>query len=109
MIPPVPDFQEQCYYHIFSGGTGCAKIFNPVISKGLRITFPTGVFPQMTQWKMMGERDYVLGLEPATNTLEGRKTIAEKGELKTLAPGETKNIRIQVALYDNQSDWESGK
>lgn len=109
MIPPVPNFAEQCYYHIFEGNTGCAKVYNPEINKGLQITFDTEVFPQMTQWKMMGERDYVLGLEPTTNTLEGRKTIEEQGKLKTVAPGSSRDIYIQVSFYDNQVDWETGK
>ena len=106
---PVPTFAEQCYYHIFEGNTGCAKVYNPEINKGLQITFDTEVFPQMTQWKMMGERDYVRGLEPTTNTLEGRKTIEEQGKLKTVAPGSSRYIYIQVSFYDNQVDWETGK
>ena len=107
MISPVPHFEEQCYYHKFSEGVGCAKIFNPDIQKGLSIEFDTNVFPQMTQWKMMGERDYVLGLEPTTNTLEGRKTIAERGELNHLSPGETQDISIRLSFYGDEESWYS--
>lgn len=109
IISPVPNFTEQCYYHIFNGNIAHAKIFNPEINTGLQITFDTDMFPQMVQWKMMGERDYVLGLEPSTNTLEGRKTIEEQGKLKSLAPGDSLDTHIRISFYDNQNDWDAGK
>lgn len=107
MLAPVPNFVEQCYYHRFQGETAKLSLFNDSIKKGLQISFPTKDFPLITQWKMMGERDYVLGLEPCTNTLEGRGTIRQKGELKFLAPGESQTFTVKVSLFNEKQDWEN--
>lgn len=108
MIAPVPNFEEQCYYHTFNSRYGYAKIYNPEIEKGLQIKFNTDIFPQMTEWKMMGERDYVLGLEPCTNTLEGRSTIRKRGELRTLKPDECVEIHTEISFYNNMDSWNAG-
>lgn len=106
ILTPTPNFVEQCYYHRFPGETGKLSLFNESINKGLQISFPTKDFPLITQWKMMGERDYVLGLEPCTNTLEGRSGIREKGELEMLAPGASKTFHVKVTLFNDKADWE---
>lgn len=66
MIPPVANYDERCFYHTFEGESATAKIYNPDVQKGLAITFDPRLLPVMCEWKMMGEKDYVLGLEPAT-------------------------------------------
>ncbi len=71
MLPPQPVFEEQCYYHSFEG-QGSAAIFNPRIGQGLEITFDAERLKYFTEWKMMGQRDYVLGLEPGNCTPDGR-------------------------------------
>ena len=39
---------------------------------------------------MMGEFEYVLGIEPGNAYPDGRDVMREKGLLKFIAPGETK-------------------
>ncbi len=51
-----------------------------------------------TQWKMMGVRDYVLGLEPGNCYPDGRADMRQKGILKTLQPGKSKEYRILIML-----------
>lgn len=98
MLSPIPNFDEQCYYHKFSDTTATALIANKTIKKALKISFDTNNFPQLTEWKMMGEHDYVLGIEPCTNTLEGRHTIRQKNELQTLKPGESRKFSVTINL-----------
>ena len=99
MLKPVPNFVEQCYYHKFTESTAKVRVSNESIGKGLELSFDTGVFPEFTEWKMMGEYDYVLGIEPCTNTLEGRSAIREKQQLQFLAPGESKKFAAQICLF----------
>lgn len=106
IIPPTPGFEEQCYYHRFQEKAGKLSLFNAAIEKGIQITFSTEDFPQITQWKMMGERDYVLGLEPCTNTLEGRSEIRRRNELSILQPGESRTFSVQVKLFNSSSLWK---
>ncbi len=107
MIPPVANYAEQCFYHTFDGDKACAKIYNPTVNKGLAIHFDPTYLPVMCEWKMMGEKDYVLGLEPANNYLEGRAYLEETNQLKYLKPDESLTITIEVEFFNKQSDWEN--
>ncbi len=58
--------------------------------------------PFLAHWKMMGEGEYVVGLEPANCHVEGR--LKEKEVFKTLQyiqPGEIKHagLEFEVRLY----------
>ena len=54
------------------------------------IKFDTKELPYFTEWKMMGEYDYVLGLEPGNCYPDGRDMMREKGMLEFLEPNEEK-------------------
>ena len=47
---------------------------------------------------MMGQRDYVLGLEPGNCTPDGRDRVRQAGDLTVLAPGERVSYEVQVAM-----------
>ncbi len=97
ILPPQERFDEQCYYHCFDGSDeGWAQLYNPDAGIGVRIRFATDTLPLMTQWKMMGVRDYVMGLEPGNATPDGRARAREDGRLVTLRPGESRTMRICV-------------
>ena len=99
MLPPTPNFEEQCYYHSFEK-EGRASIYNPDIHKGLTISFDPACLDHFTQWKMMGYRDYVLGLEPGNCTPDGRDVMRREEKLKFLAAGEKINYEVTVTLYE---------
>lgn len=99
MLPPTPGFEEQCYFHTFAGA-GKASIYNPDIKKKLTLSFDKDVLDHFTQWKMMGYRDYVLGLEPSNCALSGRAAQRQSGELKYLRPGEKKTYVVKVDLTE---------
>lgn len=100
ILPPTADFEEQCYLHSFQGDTALARLYNPVCGIGLEISFDPGQLPCLTEWKMMGIRDYVLGLEPGTCFPTGRSTARHEGTLQFLHPGDAKQFAIQVTLRD---------
>lgn len=99
MLPPTPGFEEQCYYHSFAE-EGKASIYNPDINKGLTISFDSNQLDHFTQWKMMGCRDYVLGLEPGNCYPDGRDVMRKEGKLKFLQPGESITYEVTVKLYE---------
>ncbi len=109
MLPPQAGFAEQCYYHTYKDNNGCAMLFNKNIGNGLSITFDADKLNVLTEWKMMGERDYVLGLEPSNSKLEGRKALKENGQLKYLEPGEQQIFRIEIEFYDDYNKWNNDK
>lgn len=109
IITPQYDFTEQCYYHTFDNNKGTAMIFNKNINKGLSIHFDADKLDTLTQWKMMGNREYVLGLEPSNSRLEGRKTLRENGKLKYIEPNEEQMFKIEIEFFDNYDLWNRKK
>lgn len=98
MLAPTPGFEEQCYFHRFEG-EGKASVYNPDIGKELVIRFDANSLDHFTQWKMMGYRDYVLGLEPGNCHPNGRDVMRKEGALKFLAPGQSVTYQVGVELY----------
>ena len=94
---PTANYAEQCFYHSFEG-EGKASLYNPTIGKGLEITFDTAQLPCFTQWKQMGVRDYVLGLEPGNVTPDGRDVMRREGKLQFLQPGESKTFEVRLTF-----------
>lgn len=105
MIPPQPQFEEQCYFHEFKK-EGLACIYNPDIRQGLSISFDADNLRYFTEWKMMGERDYVLGLEPGNCHPDGRDKMREEGQLTILQPGEFITYQVNVAMV-NEDEWKA--
>jgi hypothetical protein len=56
--------------------------------------YDTAALPCFTEWKMMGEFEYVLGIEPGNAYPDGRDVMREKGLLKFITPGETKTHEV---------------
>lgn len=105
VLSPQPQFEEQCYYHGFEG-MGLAGIYNPDIKQGLVITYDGKKLKYFTQWKMMGERDYVLGMEPGNCHPDGRDKMREEGTLTILAPGESVTYDVDISMIDGEEEWK---
>ncbi len=101
MEKPQSGYEEKCYYHTLSGKP-TVSIYNPDISKGMEMTFDTQELGCFTQWKMMGEKEYVLGLEPGNCTPDGRDVMRAKGMLEKLKPGDSKVHHISFAFTENK-------
>ena len=100
MEKPQADYQERCYYYKFADENGKASIYQPKLGMGLEITFDAKELDGFVEWKMMGVRDYVLGLECGNCYPDGRDVMRKTGMLKFLKPGEKKQYKVKVKLYD---------
>lgn len=98
MEKPQADYQERCYYHIFKDEKGYAEIYQPKLDTRLGISFDAAELDGFVEWKMMGVRDYVLGLECGNCYPDGRAAMRESGMLKFLSPGEKKTYKVTVRL-----------
>ena len=74
---------------------------------GYGISYKKENLDSFSEWKMMGIRDYVLGLEPGTNYPDGRKYARENNTLKFIKPNETKIFEIKVEMIDNLDKYLS--
>ena len=66
----------------------------------LTIQFDAKELDGFVEWKMMGIKDYVLGLECGNCYPDGRKAIRESGMLKFLALGERKCYAVKVIVNE---------
>ena len=98
MEKPTANYQERCYYHKFADGNGKASIYQPKLNTQLEISFDAKVLNGFVEWKMMGVRDYVLGLECGNCYPNGRDVMREMGMLKFLQPGEKQCYTVNIHL-----------
>jgi len=102
---PQEGIAEQCYYHkLKTDENGYAKysLYNPNLKKGIAVKYDAKPLDCFIQWKMCGEGDYVLGLEPANSLGGGRKKNRENGTLKFLEPQSDVKYHIIVSLSDER-------
>ncbi len=102
MEKPQLGYEERCYFHDVKAENNEAtvSIFNPDINKGIKMTFDKRTLDWFIEWKMMGVGEYVLGLEPANCTPDGRKVMRENGTLKFIAPGEEYKTKITFEFFN---------
>ncbi len=98
---PTAGFEEMCFYYKMTG-TARVSIKNPDIGKGLTMTYDTSKLPFFTQWKMMGEYDYVMGLEPGNCHPDGRDVMRQQGLLEFLNPDESKTHIIKFDFTEEK-------
>jgi hypothetical protein len=98
---PTPGIAEEVFYHELRGdarGRTCVALVNEEAKLGVALRFDLRALPNFTQWKMMGEGEYVMGLEPCNCLVEGRVATREAGMLERLAPGEVREFKIEAEL-----------
>ncbi len=105
MEKPQRGYIERCYYYEMKKNA-FACVYNKKLGFGLKISYDKTSLPSFTEWKMMGVRDYVLGLEPGTNFPDGRAEVKKQGKLEYLQPGESKDFEIAVEMIENQETYQ---
>lgn len=105
MEKPTAGYVERCYYHKMKGRAH-VYAFNKKLNIGLSLSYDTKEFPCLTEWKMMGKRDYVLGIEPGTNYPDGRETARKEKALIFLNPEESKQFEIEVEIFEGYETYK---
>jgi galactose mutarotase-like enzyme len=100
---PEPGFKEQVFFHTMKtdqDGQSAATLQNSKLGIALTIKFDAKRLPFLTQWKMMGQGDYVLGLEPCNIPPKNRKVLRDDKILPLLEPGESTVNSIEVIVTE---------
>ena len=97
MEKPQAGYMERCYYHEMNQ-EGTASIYQPKLDTKLTIQFDPEKLDCFTEWKMMGVRDYTLGLECGNCYPDGRDVMREKGILKFIKAEEKVQYKVRVSL-----------
>lgn len=104
---PAHGYSEQVFFHDIPrlGQTeayGC--IFNEELRYGAYLKYSLEDFSHFGEWKMMGEGDYVVGLEPGNWYPLGRAKARENGELKYLNPGEKAEFHYEIGIVESEDE-----
>jgi hypothetical protein len=102
-IKPVANCQEQVYFHTMkedSKGFSTVSLRNKKLGVSMTLKFGTAQLPYLTEWKMMGKGEYVLGLEPCNVPAKNRVALKEENILPWLGAGESIINNIEVLLDD---------
>lgn len=98
---------ERCYFHELCSDTdGMTEIalINDDLELGATLRFSVKELPCLTEWKMLSEGEYVLGLEPGNTNPIGRPVAQERGTLEYLAPGQKKEVTIEMMILDGAEE-----
>jgi hypothetical protein len=102
-IKPQPVYKEQVFFHTMKGnqkGETLVTLRNKKNKTVVSIKFNVKKLPYITQWKMMGIGEYVLGIEPCNVLCKSRKALREENALPMLQPGESTANVLEVLLSD---------
>ena len=109
---PVPGYKEQVFFHDLesdSSGFASALLANKKLQLGLYVQYRQKELPKFTQWKMVGEGEYVLGMEPANCLVQGRAKERERGTLQFLEPGEKREFIVRIGVLDGDAALDQFK
>jgi len=106
---PSANYREQNFlYYMKADNSGYA--YAAVINKelmggiGVYIKFKADTLPYLSEWKMAGEIDYVLALEPCNTKCENRKVLREKGLLPILNPHEKREMEVEIGVIEGENE-----
>jgi len=102
---PRQGYVEQCFYHNLKApnGRAFAAIFNERLGVGGYVRYRVENLPEFVQWKMLGEQEYVVGLEPSTHRLDRRAELIRQGQIRPLAAGERRAFEVEIGVVDGRA------
>jgi len=101
---PKTGYEEQVFFHypvVDSSGYAKVALINPDIRYGIQLRWLAESMPVLTQWKMLGQGEYVCGLEPATHAMAPYEDLVKESLPHILEPGETVTYELQLTILEN--------
>jgi hypothetical protein len=103
---PRRDFQEACFYERILGepsGSVPAGVVNRRLGLGVYQVSRNTQLPEFMVWRMMGEGNYAVALEPGTNRAIPRTDLRDQGEIIELEHGATRTYDLEVGVLDGST------
>ncbi len=114
MQAPTPGYLAQVFFHEMQpdadGSVTAAVVNDSDIGGGLRgvyVRYFPSELPRFTQWKMMDQGPYVVGMEPGNAWVMGRDVERAEGRLQFLEPGESRRYRLEIGAVTEPSQAEA--
>jgi hypothetical protein len=86
-----------------SSGQCVCGLLNKSLSLAVALRFSKRQLPWLINWQHWGRGEYVTGLEPSTNKLDGQARTREKKELILLEPGESRTYDLRIEVLTTSS------
>ncbi|MEY4382543.1 MAG: hypothetical protein RI995_85 [Bacteroidota bacterium] len=78
-----------------------ASLWNPKRMLGINLSWDKKELPYLINWQHFAKKEYVMGIEPSNNPLNGQKKAREEGTLTFLQPNEIKKIQLELKIIKN--------
>ena len=106
--PPTDNFIEQVFFHSYSSEppeTTRVRIASHSGASALtaELSYPSGQFPELSQWKCCRKGEYVLGIEPGNCRPEGRAAYRDRNG-SILAPGESAHFTMRLRVLGSAGE-----
>lgn len=102
---PKLSLEERCFAHDLktdSEGKVHVLIINDELELGVELVYKKEALPFFNEWKMLNEKEYVVGLEPGNALPVGINQMGD--DLEILSPGASKIIEITYRVLDGAKD-----
>ena len=111
---PTAGFQEQVFYHDAIADEN-RHVWAALINKrfddgqgiGIYVRYHQSQFPNLVQWKMMGEGSYAVGIEPSNCLVEGRAVERERGTLEFIEAGGRRHFETEIGVLTGQDEIQA--
>ncbi len=107
---PTHEYFRQVFFHkpkVDVDGNACCAIINHNLDGnkfGVYLKYNQSELPELFEFKMMGQSDYVVGLEPSNCMPMGRKVEKSRDGLKYLAAGESKKFYLEIGVVNGDNE-----
>jgi hypothetical protein len=103
---PLPDYLKQVFFYDMTPQSDkvFACLYIEKLAVGAFLSYRKSQLPVFTQWKHMGEGEYVCGMEPCIVAPIGRAAARESGGLQFLKPGEERRFDIELGVVDGKDE-----
>ena len=109
MEKPQCGYEECCYYYdvtAYKNDVATVGIYNRDIGKGVSISYNKKELPYFTEWKMMGKKDYVRGLEPGNCTPDGRDVLRKEGKLQFIKEDQSISTSVTFSFHSDYNEFK---
>ena len=100
---PIHGWQAENFLHRMApgpDGMSYAALVNESLHGGVGVSIccHAGTLPYVSHWKMVGESDYVVALEPCNVPCLNRAELRQRKLLPFLEPGEKREMSVEVGI-----------
>ena len=98
---PQAGYREQVFHHdveIDERGLATVGLVNPRRGLAAYLRYEKASLPHLTEWRQLGEGEYVLGLEPGTCFVLGFEEEDRLGRVRQLEPGEAVHTELEIGF-----------